>query len=99
MQACSSTSCYFSSSASLPGWEGWPTARSRPRYRPERTTSRMRIVYFNYEWDLRESSGAAAHIFELTSGLRRLGHEVVAVDRRRKPAGTGGAAGAATNAS
>lgn len=47
----------------------------------------MRIVYFNYEWDLRESSGAAAHIYELTSGLRRLGHEVIAVDRRRKPVG------------
>jgi hypothetical protein len=31
----------------------------------------MRIVYFNYEWDLRESVGAAAHIYELTSGLRR----------------------------
>src|SRR5690349_11196325 len=46
----------------------------------------MRIVYFNYEWDLREAVGAAAHIYELSSGLRRLGHEVIAIDRRRKPA-------------
>ncbi len=44
----------------------------------------MRIVYLNYEWDLREAVGAAAHISELTHGLRRLGHEVVAIDRRRR---------------
>ena len=57
----------------------------------------MRVVYFNYEWDLREAVGAAAHIYELSSGLRRLGHEVIAIDRRRKPAhGDSGSAGSAS---
>lgn len=45
----------------------------------------MRILYLNYEWDLRECSGAAAHIHELASGLRRLGHTVTVCARHRKP--------------
>lgn len=46
----------------------------------------LRITYLNYEWDLRESSGAATHIAELTAGLRRLGHDVTAISRRKRPA-------------
>jgi glycosyltransferase involved in cell wall biosynthesis len=45
----------------------------------------VRILYLNYEWDLRESSGAATHIHELSTGLRRLGHDVVLCERRRGP--------------
>lgn len=47
----------------------------------------MRIAYLNYEWDLQESVGAAAHISELTAGLRRLGHEVLPSNRRRRREG------------
>jgi glycosyltransferase involved in cell wall biosynthesis len=51
-----------------------------------KTAMPLRVVYFNYEWDLRESSGAATHIAELGNGLRALGHHVTGVSRRGIPA-------------
>jgi len=59
--------------------------------------SRLRIVYFNYEWDLRASSGAARHISELTRNLESLGHSVAVYDRHRARGddGTPALAGAA----
>ncbi|MBI4516772.1 MAG: glycosyltransferase family 4 protein [Deltaproteobacteria bacterium] len=48
-------------------------------------SSAMRILYLNYEWDARESSGAARHLAELTRELRSLGHTVVTCDRHRAP--------------
>jgi glycosyltransferase involved in cell wall biosynthesis len=53
-----------------------PASAARPR---------MRILYFNYEWDLGESSGASTHITQLTDGLRALGHTVTVCDRHRAP--------------
>ena len=50
----------------------------------------MRVCYFNYEWDLETSTGAATQIAATRAGLERLGHEVVVVDRHRKPAGRAG---------
>ncbi len=47
----------------------------------------MRITYFNYEWDLEASTGAATQIAETVNGLERMGHEVLVVDRHRKRAG------------
>jgi glycosyltransferase involved in cell wall biosynthesis len=43
----------------------------------------MRILYLNYEWDERESTGAFTHIRELSRGLTALGHTVRVVDRHR----------------
>lgn len=53
----------------------------------------MRVLYFNYEWDLRESSGAATHIAELTRNLESMGHRVAVSHRHRAPNGeeSGGA--------
>ncbi|HYM13119.1 MAG TPA: glycosyltransferase family 4 protein [Bryobacterales bacterium] len=45
----------------------------------------MKIVYFNYEWDLRASTGAATQLEQTVKGLKRLGHQVLVVDRHRKP--------------
>jgi glycosyltransferase involved in cell wall biosynthesis len=47
----------------------------------------MRVCYFNYEWDLGASTGAATQIAQTTAGLERLGHRVLVVDRHRKPPG------------
>ncbi|HZS50911.1 MAG TPA: glycosyltransferase family 4 protein [Bryobacterales bacterium] len=46
----------------------------------------MRIVYFNYEWDLERSTGSATQIAETSAALERLGHKVVVIDRHRKQA-------------
>ena len=46
----------------------------------------MRVTYLNYEWDLGASTGAATQIRETVAGLERMGHEVLVVDRHRKPA-------------
>jgi glycosyltransferase involved in cell wall biosynthesis len=46
----------------------------------------LRITYFNYEWDLRASTGAATQLAQTAAGLERLGHEVLVVDRHRMPA-------------
>lgn len=61
----------------------------------------MRVLYLNYEWDPRESTGALTHVRELSRGLTALGHDVRVVDRHRirrnGPAATGRAsAGNAT---
>ena len=52
----------------------------------------MRVLYLNYEWDIRESSGAGTHIAELTRGLVALGHTLVTQARHARPAGNGGRA-------
>jgi glycosyltransferase involved in cell wall biosynthesis len=53
---------------------------------PDRSPSRgLRVVYFNYEWDLRASSGAATHITELTRNLELMGHQVAVHHRHRVP--------------
>jgi hypothetical protein len=49
----------------------------------------MRVLYLNYEWDLRESSGASTHMRELTAGLRSLGHTVLVRDRHHAPGDSG----------
>ncbi len=46
----------------------------------------MRVCYFNYEWDLETSTGAATQVKETQAALERLGHRVVVIDRHRKPA-------------
>jgi len=43
----------------------------------------MRVLYLNYEWDPRESTGAMTHIEELSRGLSALGHSVIVTNRHR----------------
>jgi len=43
----------------------------------------MRILYLNYEWSPRQSTGALTHIRELSQELTALGHTVRVVDRHR----------------
>jgi glycosyltransferase involved in cell wall biosynthesis len=43
----------------------------------------MRVLYLNYEWDPRESTGALTHVRELSRGLADLGHDVRVVNRHR----------------
>jgi len=43
----------------------------------------MRVLYLNYEWDPRESTGALTHVRELSRGLTALGHDVRVVERHR----------------
>ncbi len=50
----------------------------------------MRICYINYEWDLEASTGAATQIAQTVGALERLGHQVVVVERHRRPPGTPG---------
>ncbi len=50
----------------------------------------MRILYFNYEWDLDRSTGSATQIAETSAALERLGHKVVVIDRHRIHAGKNG---------
>jgi glycosyltransferase involved in cell wall biosynthesis len=50
-----------------------------------------RVLYVNYEWDLREATGAGTHVTELAQNLRALGHEVVVSDRHRAVPGVSSA--------
>lgn len=54
----------------------------------------MRIAYFNYEWNLQESSGAGRHITEMVGALRSLGHTVAVHDRHRRRDAPGAGTGA-----
>jgi glycosyltransferase involved in cell wall biosynthesis len=54
----------------------------------------MRILYFNYEWDVRDTTGAGTHIRELSTNLRVLGHTVIVHDRRPRPEAEHAGAGA-----
>ena len=45
----------------------------------------MRVLYFNYEWDPRDSPGALTHIRELSRELGALGHTVIVQHRHRSP--------------
>lgn len=49
--------------------------------------TRLKIAYFNYEWDPQWSTGAATHMAQLAAGLEGLGHTVRAFDRHRRPSG------------
>jgi glycosyltransferase involved in cell wall biosynthesis len=44
----------------------------------------MRILYLNYDWDPRESTGAMTHIRELSRHLSAMGHDVHVEDRNRR---------------
>ncbi len=72
-----------------PVWGGTPGMSTGGRVlvvaRRGLPTDPMRILYMNYEWDRRGSSGAARHINELTKGLGVLGHEVLVRDRHLAP--------------
>ena len=56
----------------------------------------MKILYLNYEWDLKKSAGADTHIHELTRELQSLGHSVIIQNRHRDSSGSGKAGAAAT---
>lgn len=72
-----------------------PASTAEPLSAAPAPTRGMRVVYFNYEWDLRESSGAATHIAELTRNLESMGHHVAVYHRHRAPGGAAASNGPA----